>query len=91
MRSPYLTQCFRLLSRNLGIIFYSFSDRQCDTTTPDEKSQWIYNKVAWQIVPRRNQSQCLQKLFDGYNVGNPIVLKQCHRHVAQVNTKYKVI
>ena len=64
------------------------SDRQCDTKTPDEKSQWIYNKVAWQIVPRRNQSQCLQKLFDGYNVGNPIVLKQCHRHIAQVNAKY---
>lgn len=51
---------------------------------PLEGQQWIYNKVSWQLVTRSNQSQCLQKLFDGYNVGNPIVLKECHRHPAQV-------
>ena len=58
--------------------------RHCNTKTPEENSQWIYNQISWQIVPRKNQSQCLQKLFDTYNVGNPIVLKQCHRHGAQV-------
>ena len=26
---------------------------------------------------------CIQKLFNGYNAGTPIVLKPCHRHQTQ--------
>ena len=53
---------------------------QCDITEPKENTQWIYNKNSWQIVPRNNQSLCLQKLFDGYNGGIPIVLKECQKY-----------
>ena len=54
--------------------------KECDRNRPTEDTQWIYNKVSWQIVPRNNQSLCLQKLFNGYNVGIPIVLKQCQQY-----------
>ena len=54
--------------------------KMCDRNNPTEDTQWIYNKDSWQIVPRNNQSLCLQKLFDGYNVGIPIVLKQCQKY-----------
>ena len=53
--------------------------RNCNLKTPEENEQWIYNEVSWQIVPRTNQTMCIQKLFDGYRVGNPIVLKPCQR------------
>ena len=53
--------------------------RNCNLKTPEENEQWIYNEVSWQIVQRTNQTMCIQKLFDGYRVGNPIVLKPCQR------------
>jgi hypothetical protein len=57
----------------------------CNPASAKPNQQWIYNRISWQIVPRFNQSQCLQKLFDGYNNGTPIVLKECHRHKSQVS------
>ena len=62
----------------------SFSSiSKCHFKDPHANEQWIYNKVSWQIVPRSNQSMCVQKLFNGYNAGTPIVLKPCHRHQTQ--------
>ena len=67
----------------------SFSSiSKCHFKDPHANEQWIYNKVSWQIVPRSNQSMCVQKLFNGYNAGTPIVLKPCHRHQTQACLRY---
>ena len=75
--------CIKVSSDDTVELFNDYSLvelKECDRNRPAEDTQWIYNKVSWQIVPRNNQSLCLQKLFNGYNAGIPIVLKQCQQY-----------